>query len=279
MQRSDFTLSWFALPTEQDWRSLNISGVTRVMVGYGIAKNHTPVLAHLASLGKRVVIRIADTAEDDPATAASVLRSVAKMVGVDGVILPPNEPEPKPEQLLVSSPDWGQARAWQVKSIIDVYRAAVRGAGLAAIAPALSHPPAVISEDGPPLPGRTTWREILAPSAHLCDGVASHCGYALGWQSDVDRFRFRAGLTRAATDWHRPLWIAEATYPTDDDLAQMACAIEQAEIVMRHPAGDRVRMYAPFVSAGTPGGHWDARYLLTNEASYAMLGDWMRDGR
>jgi hypothetical protein len=274
MQRSDFTLSWFALPTEQDWRNLNISGVQRVMVGYGIAKNHTPVLAHLASLGKRVVIRIASADEDDAATVAAVLRSVSKMVPIDGVILPPNEPD-MGHDLKYGSPDWGQAAAYHTRSIIDVYRAAVRGAGLQTIAPALSHPPEVISEDGPPLPGKTSWREILAPSAHLCDGVASHCGYTLGWHSDVDRFRFRAGLTRAATEWHKPLWIAEATYPTDDDLAQMACAIEQAEIIMRHPAGERVRMYAPFVSAGTPGGHWDARYLLQNEAAYAALGQWM----
>jgi hypothetical protein len=59
-------------------------------------------------------------------------------------------------------------------------------------------------------------------------------------------------------------------------MAQMACALEQADIIMRHPAGERVRLYAPFVSAGTPGGHWDGRYLLRDPRAYEALGNWMR---
>jgi hypothetical protein len=276
LQKSDFTLSWFALPTEADWRALNVSGVSRVLLSYGIAKYHRDVLAHLAGLGKRVVIRIASADEDTPGACAAVLRSVAKMVTVDGVILPPNEPD-HGHDLTYGSPDWGQAAAYYARSIIDVYRGAIRGVGLQTIAPAMSHPPEAISEDGPPLPGRVTWREIVAPSAHLCDGVASHCGYTLGWQSDVDRFRFRYGLKRAAEEAHKPLWIAEATYPTDDDMAQMACAIEQADIIMRHPAGERVRMYAPFINLGDPGDPpaWDSRYIIRNEAAYHLLGQWL----
>jgi hypothetical protein len=274
MRKQDFTLSWFGLPAERDWRNLNVSGVERVMLGYSLAKHHRDIPAHLASLGKRVVIRIADASEDAPHDVALVLRGLTKLVPVDGVILPPNEPD-HGYDLAYGSPDWGQAAAYYARATVDLYRAAVRGVGLAAIAPALSHPPEAISEDGPPLPGRTTWAEILRPSANLCDGVASHCGYVLGWRSDVDRFRFRAGLKRAAEEAHKPLWIAEATYPTDDDLAQMACAIEQADIIMRHPAGGRVMMYAPFISVGTPGGQWDERYLLTDPAAYEALGEWM----
>jgi hypothetical protein len=55
----------------------------------------------------------------------------------------------------------------------------------------------------------------------------------------------------------------------------MACAIEQADIIMHSAAGERIAMYAPFVSTGTPGGHWDARYLLTDPRAYEALGVWM----
>jgi hypothetical protein len=275
LRKQDFTLSIFAVPDQQDWRNINVSGVQRILIGYGLAKSHRDVLAHLAALGKRVVIRIADTSEDTPGAAAQVLAGLARLVPIDAVILPPNEPD-HGFDLTYASPDWGnRERAWQVKSTIDVYRAAVKSVGLQAVAPALSHPPEAISEDGVPRPGSVSWREILAPSANLCDGVATHCGYVLGWQSGVDRLRFRFGLKRAAEEWHKPLYIAEATYPTDDDLAQMRCAIEQAEIVMRHPAGERVRMYAPFISCGDPTA-WPAAYLIKDERAYRLLGEWIR---
>lgn len=271
-----FTLSWFGVPADRDWRNLALSGVKRVMVPYGLARSHEGVLRELAGRGRSVVIRIEEETTQPPAQIGATLAALSRLVRIDAVILG-NEPDYVPTKLNFEwgADDWGEGRAWNVRWRTSLWRDAVRSAGLRAVAPALSHPPNVISEDGPPHPGRVTWREICGSIFNNCDGVATHCGYVIGWRSDVDKLRFKFGLKRAAEEWHRQLYIGEATYPTDDDVAQMRCAIEQVEIILHHPAGGRVAMYAPFTSAGTPDGSWPEGYLLTDERAYLMLGQYL----
>jgi hypothetical protein len=272
--RAAFTLSWFVPPTESDWRNLNVSGVGRVMVGYGLAKSHRDVVAHLAALGKRVVVRMTEPGEDSPTACAQVLGSIVRLVPVDAVILPPNEPDHRYD-LGYGSATWGAEDAYRARSTVDDYRAACRGVGLRAVAPALMI--RSVSEDEPPAPGRTAWREILAPSAHLCDGVGVHI-YGYGWQGVADELRFKFALKQAAEWWHRPLWIDEVGIPGGTDVEQMRAYIAMADILLTYPVGQRVEMLAPFSSTGDPGDPpaWDARYVIRDMAAYTLLGDWMR---
>jgi hypothetical protein len=172
--------------------------------------------------------------------------------------------------------DWGQSKAYasaqRASSLID----SVHGVPLQAVAPAMTWPPAMISEDGELQPGRTTWREIVAPHYQRADGIASHCGYVLGWDGHVvNEVRFKNGLKREAESWHKPLWIDECTLPTSDDMLQMQCAIDLARIIMRSPSNERVKLLSPFCSAGTAGLYWSDKYLIKNPLAYELLAAWL----
>lgn len=274
MKKSDFALAWFIPPTAQDWANLMLSGVTRVMLGYQLASTKPDVLSRLSGLGRRIVVRLEEQNEQPPSEIAHTMNDIRHILPVDAFLLP-TEPDTGLD-MRYGSPDWGQERAYASLPRIDALIQAIKGLGMTVVSPAMTWPPDVISEDGTPQPGRVTFREIVGPTYDRADGVASHCGYVLGWDGNpINALRFKFGLKRAVEEWHRDLWIDEGTFPTDNDVLQMRCAIEQCDIIMASKENERVRMYAPFVSAGSPSGAWDARYLIKSPEAYSLLASWM----
>lgn len=260
-------------PSQQDVDNLITSGVERVLLGYALASTKPDVLARLVGLNKRICIRLEES-QETPASIAHTLSDIRHIIPVDAVLLP-TEPDAGCD-MRYGAPSWGQQIAYaslpRVVALID----AIQGLGLKAVSPAMTWPPDVISEDGTPQPGRVTWREIVGPTYDRADGVASHCGYVLGWDSNpVNRWRFKMGLKRALEEWHQELWIDECTFPTDNDVLQMQSALDMADIIMSQRGGERVRMICPFTSGGSPGGAWDARFLLKDPAAYLLLRNWL----
>lgn len=283
MNKQDFALAWFIPPVPLDWSNLIVSGVRRVMLGYQLATTKPDVLSRLSGLGRHIVVRLEEQNTQPPAEIAHTMNDIRHILPVDAFLLP-TEPDTGCD-MTYPSPDWCQDRAYASLPRIDALIQAIKGLGMTVVSPAMTWPPDVISEDGIPQPGRVTWREIVGPTYDKADGVASHCGYVLGWtpaggdavqrQNNIDRFKL--GLKRAVEEWHQPLWIEEGTFPTDNDVLQMRCAIEQCDIIMASRCNDRVKLYSPFVSAGDPrdGEAWPVKYLLKDPACYALLGSWM----
>ncbi len=274
MNKQDFALSWYAVPTVQDWTNLTISGCKRVLLSFGLARAKPDMLARLVGMNCRAVLRIEQTNADSPSVITDELRRLSFMIPIDAVILGV-EPDTGID-FTYASPNWGQSRAYAHRLRANDLMSAVMDAGLPAVAPAMTWPPEMISEDGILQPGRTTWREIVAGVYQRAAGVASHCGYVLGWDGNaINAERFKFGLKRACEEWHKPLWIDEATFPTDDDVLQMKCAIELAAVIMSGSANDRVKLLSPFCSAGTPGGYWPAAYLIKDPKAYELLARWL----
>lgn len=284
MNKQDFTLFWAIAPSAQDWANLITSGVSRVMITYQLATSDTDMLVRLSTANRRVIIRLEDNNQRPPAEIARALNDIRHVVPIDAVIVG-NEPDGG-FNMRYGSPSWGQLRAYESAMRTSYLVEAVRGLGLPVVSPPMSHPPDAISEDGPPLPGRVTFREIVAPKYQEADGCGLHI-YALGWGfngqdptdvQQVNRDRFKFALKAGVENWHRPCYIDEVgVILGGDDVLQMRAYLEMADIIMRSRCNDRVKMFCPFISAGDPGSPpaWDARFILSLPAAYALLGAWM----
>jgi hypothetical protein len=273
MRKQDFTLFWAIPPTASDWSNLMASGCERVMLTYQLARTKPDVLSRLSGLGRRVVVRIEDGNQDAPVDIAHALSDIRHIVPIDAVIVGV-EPDTGCD-MRMGSPSWCQQKAYASLPHTGALIEAIQGLGLPAVSPSLSYPPDCISEDGVPMPGRTTYREIVAPTWQRADGCGVHL-YCLGWSSVVDRLRFKFGLKWAAETWHKNLWIDEVGVILGSNMAQMAAYIEMAEIIMHHPVNPRVMLFCPFISAGAANGQWDERFILRDPACYQLLGNWMR---
>lgn len=284
MQKSDFTLFWAAVPTQVDYDNLIASGVERVMLTFQLARTRTDVLARLAGINRRAVIRIEGDNTNTPATIAQSLSTIRHVIPIEAVIAG-CEPDAGCD-MRIGSPSWCQDEAYASVARVSALIAAIEGLGLMAVSPAMSYPPDAVSEDGTPLPGRTTFREIVAPIYQRANGCGVHI-YALGWAKDqdppeihrVNEDRFKWGLKWATENWHLPIWIDEVGVILASDIDKMKAYIRMADIVRANPGvSARVRMLCPFISAGSPGNPpaWDTRYLIKDRVAYELLGQWMR---
>lgn len=274
--KTDFTLAWFAPPDQQDFANLVASHVQRVMMPYQLAYQNRDLLTRLMSMGRHLIVRTEQDYVGPTWDIAVGLNAIRRVIPVDAVIF--GTEADNGVDFRFGAPDWQEkapqsaARVW---ALMQAVRMGV--SGLTTVAPAMTWPPEMISEDGTPQPGRTSWQDIVRLPYDSADGVASHCGYVLGWDGNaVNEWRFKVGLKREVETWHKPLWIDECTYPTDNDVAQMRCAIDEADIIMAGECKDRVRMLCPFISTGFVNGSWDKKYIIRDPAAYTLLGEWMQ---
>jgi hypothetical protein len=272
MNKQAFTLD-FSLPlTAQNWVDLLNSHVSQVMLALEFADIAT--LDRLRSMGVRVILRVSEDAYYDDiaprriglqvqaatahATVVAVIAGCEPDVGVNwryGAI------------------DWAQAHAYGHARRLDNVRRVLQAQGVRVVSPGWQM--RSISEDEPAQPGRQTWAEIVRLTYDQCDGSGVHL-YQYGWQGVVDELRVKFALREWQELYHKPLYldevgIAGSASPVD----KMRAYLSMADMLIAHPLGERIAMFCPFVSNGTPNGQWDEHFLLDDPECYTLLGAWM----
>jgi hypothetical protein len=281
VRRDAFTLFWSIQPTEQDWRNLNASKVKRVMLTYDLALHDRAMLAHLASLQKRVVIRLTEENVFNiaPAIIRQRLDDIVRTITVDAVILG-CEPE-NGFDMEYGSPNWGnrgdQPWVWHHAARVSLLHEALDGMPFKRVSPGWTM--RSISEDEAPQPGVVTWAECTRMAYNKFDGNAAHI-YQYGWTSVVDELRFKFALKEAQARHHKPVWIDEVGISSGSDVERMRAYIAIATMLLQHKLGDRVEMLCPFISTGDPGDPpaWDGRLLIRDAEAYRLLGAFMAAG-
>lgn len=274
--RSLFSL-FFSLPLDDtDWRNLTTSGVKRVMLPYWVVKAHPEQLQRLASMGVRLVVRLANGESDTIITICHVLHAAAQLVVIDFVIVG-NEPDSGID-FSRGSPTWHQERAYMNAGYVKEMVPALAAVGLRAVSPAWSM--RSISEDDVPQPGLTTWREIVAPAYQQCYAEAAHI-YDYSWSGVVDELRFKYSLQEALEALHLNVVLDEVGVDRGTNVERMAAYIAMSRDLERIPAlGSAVIMFCPFVSNGDPGNPpvYDRGFIMRDAAAYQALGTYITNG-
>lgn len=289
-----FTKDRFALffslpPDERDWQNLAASRVRLVMLPLSLAAIRMDIVARLKQAGCRLVLRVEEGTYRDAASAARIGGEVAAVSAVCQVEATVAGVEPENGVHMIYGADWEKVRAYEHRNAFDRLRVALQLRGLRVIAPGWTKHS--ISEDDPPMPARTTWREIctmpqysehdrnrMSFGYHSADGVGWH-EYQHGWHGFVDELRLKFSLKQAQELWHLPIWIDELGVNSGTQVERMRAYIDIAEMLLTHRLGQRVELLTPFVSNGDPGPppyHWNPGLLLTDPACYRLLGDWMQ---
>lgn len=287
-QKNKFGLFWSLPPSDEDWTNLALSRCTLVMLMLDHADR--PTLERLASLGCRVILRVAEgTYYQDEAPTRITARVVwARSVCPVEACVIGNEPE-NAIDLSIGSPNWGQAFAFLHRKRFDLARISLQAAGVRVISPAYTC--RMLTETDKPQPGEQAWWDICTDvqteyseqegqyGYHSANGVAVHV-YTHNWLGPVDELRVAFMLQRLQTMWHLPIFIDEVGVNSGSDIDRMRCYIDIGEMLLhrQYPYGARVEALIPFVSNGSPGSPpaWSPGYLMRDPSCYALLGDWMR---
>jgi hypothetical protein len=274
---------FFSLPlTVKDWDNLDASHAKLVMLPYVYAD--VPTLIKLNQRGCSVVIRLGEGdyyGGDDPGRVMDMVLYLSQYCPIYCIIVGV-EPE-NGISFKYGAPDWGQLKAYEHRARFDAMRLPLQAQGFKVVSPGWTM--RSISEDEPPQPGKTTWREICT-LPQTVNGVLSYgydgangCGvhiYQYGWDGPVDELR----LKFAVKDWqsllHQPLYIDELGITGKmSQQEKMAAYTEIADILMTSVLGQRIELITPFVSNGTPNGQWSPGFLLTDPVAYQKLGQWI----
>lgn len=275
MTRQDFCLFFSLALSDADWHNLEVSGVGRVMLPLSLAHARPDILARLAAMGKRVVLRLEEDYYDTqaPKRVTQQVKDVIRLVPVDAVILGV-EPE-NGVDLSYSAPSWRQDKAYIHRAVLwSVYNAL-----LEALEPEVEfispgHTMHSISEDEQPAPGREAWAEICRPLYSQLDGAGFHL---YGYGSDghyINTVRALFALKAAQERFHKPVWIDEIAFDSGTQVERMDAVIRFARLMESHALGERVRMVCPFVSNGD-GSAYPSRLIITDPQAYELVGRYM----
>lgn len=282
-----FCLFFSLVLTEHDWQNLAASRVRLVMLPLSLAASRPEVCRRMREMGCTLVLRVEEGTYSDgdaPARIGGECVRVQNVCPVEAVIV---GVEPENGVAFTYGQDWQKIRAYEHRAAFDRVRVGLQLRGFRVVAPGWTK--RSISEDDPPQPARTTWREICTQPQesehdqggvsfgyHSAQGVGWH-EYQHGWLGFVDELRLKFSLKQAQELWHLPLWIDELGVNTGSQVERMRAYIDIAEMLLSHRLGRRIEMLAPFISNGDPGSppHWDARFILRDPVAYRLLGDWM----
>jgi hypothetical protein len=272
MNKRDFAL-FFSLPlSPQDWVNLQASHVETVMLPLDYADIAT--LDRLRGMGVRVVLRVNEGDYGDKSAPSRVLTRVQACANHATVLAVIVGVEPDaPYDLQYGSPTWGQAAAYLHRDALERVGMALQGQGFVVVSPGYRQ--RSISEDEAPVPGVLTWAEIVRITYDACDGNAVHL-YQYDYSSIVDILRVKFTLKQWQALWHKDLWLDEVGIGgSKSPVEKMRMYMHMFDMLAGHRLGERIRLFCPFVSNGTPNGQWDARFLLDDPQCYQELGTWM----
>src|SRR5687768_16227780 len=198
---------FYSMPlSPQDWINLNTSRVKLVMLPFRLAYKDVVLVAHMASLGIKVVLRIdeEEIRTYTPQAYKRELQFIQKAIQVDAVILG-NEPEGW-HNLTFSSPEWGvrDGTARRHAERMDAVRVALTGLGVKLVSPGWTAGRKY--EVDTLRPGRQAWRIEVGEEYGRCDGNGGHL-YLFKWDEWADEYRFLYQASELAEMYHKPLWI------------------------------------------------------------------------
>lgn len=253
------------------------------MLTYTLAKN-AALLRRLALRAVALIVRIEEDCPDSVVQIVTNLVSISKTMHLQAVILG-CEPDAYAgrDWTYTSTSTWGQDRAWQSAFKVNTLRMTIKAcpdlSEVEVVAPALSIPDEMISEDGVLQPGRTTWLKIVGDTYDECDAEAAHL-YDIDWPGVAPALRFKFAFKRIAEERHKSLYIDEVGVVLNcDDVGKMQTFIDLASIILaKADWAARVRLFCLFISAGDPGPDkaWNHRLLVKDEAAYRLLGQYVK---
>lgn len=301
MTRQDFCLFFSLALSDADWNNLDLSGVQRVMLPLSLAHARPDILARLAGMGVRLIIRLEEDYYNDEAPKRVTLqvKDAQRLVPVEAIIVGV-EPD-NAFNLNYGSPTWGQPHAYEHRAAAWRVFNALVAAGLGMELVSAGHTMHSISEDEVPAPGREAWAEICRPLYSQMDGAGAHI---YGYGSDghyINTVRALFALKAAQERFHKPIWIDEIAFDSGSQVERMDAVLRFARLMERHwngkewiphPLSHRVRMICPFVSNGDPykrdaqGNilrdaegkpltHWKPELLINNPQAYELVGRYM----
>lgn len=279
MKREDFTIFWSVPPDALDWSNVLTSGVRRVMLPWAFA---TPtLLAKLRLHGIRAIIRLdeSDYYGDNAPTAIRLgLEERVRAGDVEAVVIGV-EPE-NGINMRYGSPSWRHDLAQRHAAATNRVARAISGLGLKVITAGWTMR-GVDPQHDPPEPGVTSWREHTAYA--YTDVTIAGNGFHLYeydwiWQADgrnVDFERAQITLRTAQEHFHKPLWIDELGIDHGTPVQRVRAYLDFCRWLLADHLGGRVECVAPFVSNGTPNGHWEAGKLIRDPAAYVLIAEFM----
>lgn len=288
-------LLWAGMPTAQDIKNLEHSGLKRVLMPLQVAWHYQDRLAEDVPSDVWFLLRVEEGSyhtDADIGVVAARLERLMHVLPVHGAQLG-NEWE-HPLDATALSKDWGlDARdgkpgpAWlhryHMRRLIGRLRAEMPSLKL--VAQGWSHKQ--ITESDPEEPGRDRWVDVLRDTYGLCDAGSIHV-YEFAWPgvaggSYVDEKRFRKTLDRELVRLERmglrEAYIDEANIPRGSDVEQMRACIGMMQVIAAEPAyRERVVWFSPFLAVGNPGTPpaWLPQFLIQDEAAYLELGAYVR---
>jgi hypothetical protein len=234
------------------------------------------VLAHLAALGKRVIIRLEEDYydHDAPQRIRGQVRDAMRLVPVDAIVMGV-EPD-APFSLKYGAPSWGQDSARSHANAMAKVRQALADLGPRLISPGWTAGMKHVVDDL--YPGKQAWRLECGEAYAECDANGGHV-YLHVWRGWQDEFYFINQVNELAQMFHKPLFIDEVGVTDGSDVEQMRAYIRMTQMLEDEhwEAGQRVVGFVPFISTGDPGNPpvWNGKYLLKEEAAYQLLGTFM----
>jgi hypothetical protein len=274
MQKSDFALDFSVPLAPQDWTNLAASRVSKVMLPLPFCD--TATLDRLHSMGVRLVIRVPEGSYGDDLAPGRIRNQVLACQAHVSVVVVIVGCEPEAAfDFRYGAASWRQDVAYSHRDALSRVAAALRAAGFTVVSPGWRM--RSISEDEPAQPGIQTWTEICRLSYDTCNGNGGHL-YEYGWDGPVDELRFKFALKDLQTRFHQPIYLDEVGISGGATSAQkMRSYIEMAQLLVTEQIGQRVLLFCPFVSNGSPGNPpaWSPGYLLSDPQCYVELGQWM----
>jgi hypothetical protein len=280
----------FSMPLDDlDWRNLRTGGYQVVQIPWGQAlyrahPNDQAQLRQLTAAGYRVVLRMShgDYAGKSAAQLQEELRARQFEAG-DGMIwgaIVGNEPDQIEGRgavdLRLGSPSWEQSVAYVHAWETDQVRQAI-GDRVTLIGAPLSN--YFLTEDDTPKPGLMEWwmrlkgvyhgEGLAAGDRHRIAMVGVHI-YEQNYDGQdwsVDTWRSKGKLWLWESLWQADLVIDEWNITRGSNVVRMRACAQFARFLARHPLGNRVRLWSPFVFNGL-GNQYENTLIMRDPAAH-----------
>lgn len=278
--------------SQRDHENRVASGVTRVQLFLGVAKNTPAQLDTLRSQGVSVILRIE---EPDPGKRAGSyydegahlqivgdVNAVRQHVEVEAVIVG-NEPQGF-YNLKHGSPTWGNkpepeypnkgGRAEAHRYALGKLRVALQAGGLKVVSPGYKR--GRVRPEQPPEPGNATWARECLLEYNKCDAGGIHV-YEDSWLSVEDENRYKWAVGEELERVHTSVWLNETNINTRQatDVERMRALISMYDLLASQPWTDGViTSFCPFSSNGRSDEIW-SHMIIRDIWAYQTLRTWL----
>lgn len=291
-KKATFAL-FFPQPMDnRDSQNLVASGVKRVQLFLGVAKNTPAQLDYLQSQGVKVTLRVEEPDAGhktgsyyNTSNHQQLVRDVQFVRGhvdVEAVIVG-NEPQGFYD-LHRGSANWGnnpegeypQGRAYEHQFALKLLRVALKDAMPSVKVVTPGYKRGRVRPEQEPEPGNFSWGRICAGEYNKCDAGGIHV-YEDAWASVEDQNRFKWAVGEELDRVHTAVWLNECNINTKQvtELDRMRAVLAMYDLLAGLPwANSVITSFCPFVSNGLSDQEW-SHMIMRNWACYSLLASWI----